>query len=149
MAEAGRIPAGEVCWVLSLGPWGRAHSLCSRGSSASAEPLGQNPGLAPTPPHRHGFVSPPLSLLQLFWDLFSLSCSAGRAGSQEKASVVCWVVLWGLFTFHIRLLWFCSCFSLECLCALCFAFLAGFAAQAMGAPCRLGTPAEVFGTFCI
>lgn len=94
--------------MLSLWCLGQGSSLCSKGHRASAVPLRQDPGLAPTPPHSCGFVSSSLSLLQLFWDLLSLLCSAGRAGSQEKAAVVCWVVLRALFTFHIRLLWFCS-----------------------------------------
>lgn len=128
--------AGEVCLgTQSLQHFGKGSSLCSKGSSARAEPL----GVEPNPWHQLpltalGLCPSPLSLLQLLWDLFSL-CSAGRAGSQEKAPVVCWVILRGLFIFYIQLLWFCSCFSLECLCALCFALLAGFAAQAMGAPC--------------
>lgn len=52
---------------------------------------------------------------------------------------------WFLFAFCSLFLWFCSCFSLECFCGLCFYSLAGFGAQAVGAPCWAGwTPLWMF-----
>lgn len=79
-------------WALrSCGTLGRAR-LCSKGSSARAEPLRQNQTLGTNSPRCPGLVSSSLVLLLLFWDLFSLSCCTGRAGSQEKAPVVCWVI---------------------------------------------------------
>lgn len=52
----------------------------------------------------------------------------------------------GSYLYPVTCLWFCSCFSLECFCGLCFHSLAGFGAPALCALCWAGwTPHGGFG----
>lgn len=115
-------------WVL------RAHPSAPREAVLVPSPRGRTKPLAPTAPHCRGFVSSSLVLapVVLGFVLPVAFCRQSREPGKGSCCLLGHTV--GLFSFYIRLLWFCSCFSLECLCALCFASLAGFAAQPVGAP---------------
>lgn len=54
-------------------------------------------------------------------------------GKGSRCALVHTVLAPGSYSHSVACLWFCSCFSLECFCGLCFYSLAGFGAQAVGA----------------
>lgn len=121
--------AGEV-WLGA-----QSSSLCSKGSCASAEPpWDTTKPLAPTPPHCRGFVSCSLVLAPVVLG-FVLPVSFRRQ-SREPGLGSCCLLGHTVGFIHIPYPAFMVLLLLFPRVSLCsvFSSLAGFAAQAMGAP---------------